>query len=241
MIKEIQSNRGTKFLKLSSFHFSKRYHRRISCPYTYSQNGVVERKNRHIIETRLSLLLRGGVPFKYQNCAFGQFFIIQIEFIQKLCIKKVLLNSLLAIYVIISCILIIQTSWNLVPFLVILQNITIITRVIFFLSLFLKNYIHPLMLILMYLLFFFFLLLTLLVYLQIILPPILLNSLFKYQLFSLSIILPLILHIILLLVYISLFFMLFLIILNLVHPLIIYQYLLYRPHFSIFLQLIHII
>ena len=33
-----------------------------SCAYTPKQNGVAERKNRHLIETTRTLLIRGEVP-----------------------------------------------------------------------------------------------------------------------------------------------------------------------------------
>jgi len=32
------------------------------CVYTPQQNGMVERKNRHLVETTLILLIHGGVP-----------------------------------------------------------------------------------------------------------------------------------------------------------------------------------
>ncbi|KAK2377577.1 putative mitochondrial protein [Trifolium repens] len=36
-----------------------------SCPHTPQQNGVAERKNRHLIETTRTLLLHGNVPFRF--------------------------------------------------------------------------------------------------------------------------------------------------------------------------------
>ena len=36
--------------------------RQISCPYTPAQNGVVERKHRHIVETGLTLLFHANLP-----------------------------------------------------------------------------------------------------------------------------------------------------------------------------------
>lgn len=36
-----------------------------SCPYTYHQNGLVERKYKHIIELRLALLAQVNLPFKF--------------------------------------------------------------------------------------------------------------------------------------------------------------------------------
>ena len=37
----------------------------VSCPCTPQQNGRVERKNRHVVEVGLSLLIQTGMPLKY--------------------------------------------------------------------------------------------------------------------------------------------------------------------------------
>ena len=37
----------------------------LSCPYTPQQNGLVERKHRHIIETTITLLSKASLPFQY--------------------------------------------------------------------------------------------------------------------------------------------------------------------------------
>jgi histone deacetylase 1/2 len=42
----------------------------VSCPHTYQQNGVAERKHCHIIETGLTLLAHASVPFCYWSNAF---------------------------------------------------------------------------------------------------------------------------------------------------------------------------
>ena len=44
---------------------------RVSCPHTHQQNGAVERKHRHIVETGLALLAHSGVPLKYWDEAFS--------------------------------------------------------------------------------------------------------------------------------------------------------------------------
>lgn len=36
-----------------------------SCPYTHHQNGLVERKHRHIVELYLTLLAQAKLPFKF--------------------------------------------------------------------------------------------------------------------------------------------------------------------------------
>ena len=43
---------------------------RISCSHTHQQNGVVEKKHRHIVENGLTLLVRASVSFKYWDESF---------------------------------------------------------------------------------------------------------------------------------------------------------------------------
>ena len=42
----------------------------MSCPHTQEQNGVVERKHRHIVENSLALLVKSSIPLKYWDEAF---------------------------------------------------------------------------------------------------------------------------------------------------------------------------
>ena len=42
-----------------------------SCPYTPAQNGVSERKHRHIVETGLTLLYQSHLPLNYWSYAFS--------------------------------------------------------------------------------------------------------------------------------------------------------------------------
>ena len=71
-IKIFQSDGGTKFLNHHIWRLLEdngTFHR-ISCPYTPQQNGRVERKHRHIIETGLAMLFNGHVPSSYWIHAF---------------------------------------------------------------------------------------------------------------------------------------------------------------------------
>jgi len=43
---------------------------RLSCPYTHQQNGAVERKHRHVVETGLALLSHASIPLTYWDDAF---------------------------------------------------------------------------------------------------------------------------------------------------------------------------
>jgi len=42
----------------------------VICPHTHEQNGMVERRHRHIVETRLTLLGQCHAPLKYWSYAF---------------------------------------------------------------------------------------------------------------------------------------------------------------------------
>ena len=44
--------------------------RSVSCPHTHQQNGIAERKHRHIVETGLTLLAHASVPLQFWSDAF---------------------------------------------------------------------------------------------------------------------------------------------------------------------------
>lgn len=51
------------FLKIGISHH-------VSCPHTHQQNGIAERKHRHIVEIGLSLLAHASMLLKYWDEAF---------------------------------------------------------------------------------------------------------------------------------------------------------------------------
>jgi transposase InsO family protein len=63
-IKQLQSDGGGEFLskQFTSFLETNGIFHRISCPYTAQQNGLAERKHRHVVEMGLSLLAQSGLP-----------------------------------------------------------------------------------------------------------------------------------------------------------------------------------
>ncbi|GFP84907.1 retrovirus-related pol polyprotein from transposon tnt 1-94 [Phtheirospermum japonicum] len=69
-IKSVQSDGGGEFIALTNLFHSSGIHHRISCPYTPQQNGLAERKHRHIVEKGLSLLSHSHLPIKYWDDAF---------------------------------------------------------------------------------------------------------------------------------------------------------------------------
>jgi histone deacetylase 1/2 len=42
----------------------------VSCPHTSQQNGIAERKHRHLVETGLALLAHSSLPLRYWDAAF---------------------------------------------------------------------------------------------------------------------------------------------------------------------------
>jgi transposase InsO family protein len=63
-IKQLQSDGGGEFMSknFTSYLESNGIFHRISCPYTAQQNGLAERKNRHVVEMGLALLAQSGLP-----------------------------------------------------------------------------------------------------------------------------------------------------------------------------------
>jgi hypothetical protein len=69
-IKIIQSDWGGEYRSLNKILTNLGISHRLSCPHTHQQNGAVERKHRHIVETGLALLSHAHVPFEYWEQAF---------------------------------------------------------------------------------------------------------------------------------------------------------------------------
>ncbi|CAL5391000.1 unnamed protein product [Camellia sinensis] len=63
----LRTDNGTEYLGLKFQEFLRTHgiDHQLSCPYTPPQNGVAERKHRHIIETTIALLQQSGVPLAY--------------------------------------------------------------------------------------------------------------------------------------------------------------------------------
>ena len=66
----ILSDWGGEFHKLHRFFTEKGISHRISCPHTHYQNGLVEHKHRHIVETGITLLAQSRLPIKFWDEAF---------------------------------------------------------------------------------------------------------------------------------------------------------------------------
>ncbi|KAG9444818.1 hypothetical protein H6P81_016158 [Aristolochia fimbriata] len=72
-IKVFQSDGGTEFMskKFQDLLSSSGIHHNVSCPYTPQQNGLVERKHRHIVEMGLTLLAQASMPKSHWDSAFA--------------------------------------------------------------------------------------------------------------------------------------------------------------------------
>ena len=69
-IKSIQTNWGGEFRSFTSFLANHGIVYRLICPHTHHQNGIVERKHRHITELGLTLLQHASLPLKFWDYAF---------------------------------------------------------------------------------------------------------------------------------------------------------------------------
>ncbi|KAL5722651.1 hypothetical protein ACHQM5_006144 [Ranunculus cassubicifolius] len=69
-IKIFQTDNGTEYKKFTPFLTSAGVIHRFSCPHTSAQNGLAERRHRHIVETGLSLLNQASMPLRFWSEAF---------------------------------------------------------------------------------------------------------------------------------------------------------------------------
>jgi hypothetical protein len=67
-IKILQTDGGTEFKPLTRLFPQILY--QVSCPYTPQQNGVAERKHRHIMELSLAIISHSSIPLDYWDHVF---------------------------------------------------------------------------------------------------------------------------------------------------------------------------
>ncbi|KAM0019556.1 putative RNA-directed DNA polymerase [Helianthus debilis subsp. tardiflorus] len=78
-IKVFRSDNGTEFVnnQMNMFCKSKGILHQTSCSYTPQQNGVVERKHRHLLNTARALMFQGGLPLRYwSDCVLTAVYLI---------------------------------------------------------------------------------------------------------------------------------------------------------------------
>lgn len=64
-IQQLHIDRGTEFKSLKTYLFQGGYTIRISCPYTYTHNGIVERRHKYIVEIGLTMMTRPGITVTF--------------------------------------------------------------------------------------------------------------------------------------------------------------------------------
>lgn len=81
-IKSIRIDGGGEFInnKFAELLSTNGIFHQVSCPYTPSQNGVAERKHRHIIETTVALFQTASMPTEY----WGEAVLISVYLISRL-------------------------------------------------------------------------------------------------------------------------------------------------------------
>ncbi|TYH33778.1 hypothetical protein ES332_D13G082300v1 [Gossypium tomentosum] len=62
---------GGEFQSLSNTFSQLRIQHRITCPYTLEQNGVAERRHRHVVDMGLTLLARASMPLVHWSSSFS--------------------------------------------------------------------------------------------------------------------------------------------------------------------------
>lgn len=67
----MQTDWGGEYQRLHSFFVNIGITHHVSCPHTHQQNGIVERKHRHIVEVGLSLLAYASMPLRFWDEAFA--------------------------------------------------------------------------------------------------------------------------------------------------------------------------
>jgi hypothetical protein len=68
-ILSVQSDWGGEYQKLHRYFQNTGITHRLSCPHTHQQNGAIERKHRHLVETALALLAQACVPLRFWDDA----------------------------------------------------------------------------------------------------------------------------------------------------------------------------
>lgn len=69
-ILSVQSDWGGEYQRLHQYFQDVGIQHRISCPHTHQQNGVAERKHRHIVDVGLALLAHSSMPLRFWDEAF---------------------------------------------------------------------------------------------------------------------------------------------------------------------------
>ncbi|GAU34785.1 hypothetical protein TSUD_205890 [Trifolium subterraneum] len=69
-LKALQTDWGGEFRPFTSYLANEGIIHRLICPHTHHQNGVVERKHRHVVDLGLTLLSQANLPLTYWDHSF---------------------------------------------------------------------------------------------------------------------------------------------------------------------------
>lgn len=69
-LKALQTDWGGEFRPFTQYLTNIGITHRLICPHTHHQNGVIERKHRHIVDLGLTLLSHASLPLTYWDHAF---------------------------------------------------------------------------------------------------------------------------------------------------------------------------
>lgn len=69
-LKSVQTDWGGEFRPLTSLFTNLGIIHQLSCPHTSEQNGIVEHRHRHVVETGLALLAQSHLPQRFWHFAF---------------------------------------------------------------------------------------------------------------------------------------------------------------------------
>lgn len=69
-LKSVQTDNGGEFKALATYISHYVISHRFTCPYTSEQNGIVERKGRHIVEMGMTLMKHASLLMQYWFVAF---------------------------------------------------------------------------------------------------------------------------------------------------------------------------
>ena len=66
-IKTLRTNGGGEYMsnQFKSFCLDHGIQHQVSCPYTPQQNGVAERKYKHVLKSGLSMLYQSNLPYSF--------------------------------------------------------------------------------------------------------------------------------------------------------------------------------
>lgn len=98
-IKEVQTDGWGEFIFLSTKLHSFRFCHHVTCLYTSEQNGVIESRNKQVVEMGLAIFLQSSVSIHFYHYAFRLLFVPWIDYLaqySKFLINCFMINHMIA-------------------------------------------------------------------------------------------------------------------------------------------------